>query len=61
MVFYIIAATDLLAFFRRRVAAPVQKDKGFRATVSVLLAVRNGEEFIRGKLECLLGLDYRRS
>ena len=24
---------------------------------AVLLAVRNGEEFIRGKLECLLGLD----
>jgi cellulose synthase/poly-beta-1,6-N-acetylglucosamine synthase-like glycosyltransferase len=59
MVFYIIAGYPiLLAFIRRRAAPPVQKDKGFRATVSMLLAVRNGEEFIRGKLECLLGLDY---
>jgi cellulose synthase/poly-beta-1,6-N-acetylglucosamine synthase-like glycosyltransferase len=59
MVLYIIAGYPiLLAFIPRRAAPPVQKDKGFRATVSVLLAVRNGEEFIRGKLECLLGLDY---
>jgi cellulose synthase/poly-beta-1,6-N-acetylglucosamine synthase-like glycosyltransferase len=31
---------------------------GFRTTVSILLAVRNGEQFIRKKLECLLALDY---
>jgi cellulose synthase/poly-beta-1,6-N-acetylglucosamine synthase-like glycosyltransferase len=36
----------------------VQKDKDFRTTVSVVMAVRDGEEFIRRKLECLLGLDY---
>jgi glycosyltransferase involved in cell wall biosynthesis len=57
-VFYIIAGYPiLLASFARRAAPPVQKDRGFRTTVPVLLAVRNGEEFIRGKLECLLGLD----
>ena len=59
IVFYIIAGYPiLLAFFTRRAAPPVQKDQDFRTTVSVLMAVRNGEEFIRGKLECLLGLDY---
>jgi len=59
IVFYIIAGYPiLLAFFTRRAAPPVRKDKNFRATVSVLMAVHNGEEFIRGKLECLLGLDY---
>ena len=59
IVFYIIAGYPILvAFFTRRAAPPVQKDKDFRTTVWVLMAVRNGEEFIRGKLECLLGLDY---
>jgi cellulose synthase/poly-beta-1,6-N-acetylglucosamine synthase-like glycosyltransferase len=59
IVFYIIAGYPiLLAFLTRRAAPPVQKDQGFRTTVSVLMAVRDGEEFIRGKLECLLGLDY---
>jgi cellulose synthase/poly-beta-1,6-N-acetylglucosamine synthase-like glycosyltransferase len=36
----------------------VRKDLGFRTTVSVLLAVHNGEQFIRKKLECLLELNY---
>ena len=59
VVFYIIAGYPvLLAFFERRAAPPVQKDKDFRTTVSVVMAVRDGEEFIRRKLECLLGLDY---
>ena len=59
VVFYIIAGYPiLLAFFERRAAPPVQKDQDFRTTVSVVMAVRDGEEFIRRKLECLLGLDY---
>jgi cellulose synthase/poly-beta-1,6-N-acetylglucosamine synthase-like glycosyltransferase len=59
VVFYIIAGYPiLLAFFTRRAAPQVQKERDFRATVSVLIAARNGEEFLRGKLECLLGLDY---
>jgi cellulose synthase/poly-beta-1,6-N-acetylglucosamine synthase-like glycosyltransferase len=57
--FYImIGYPILLAYFFRRSAPPVQKDMGFRATVSVVLAVRNGEQFIRKKLECLLALEY---
>jgi len=31
---------------------------GFQTTVSVLLAVHNGEQFIRKKLECLLASNY---
>jgi cellulose synthase/poly-beta-1,6-N-acetylglucosamine synthase-like glycosyltransferase len=59
VVFYVIAGYPiLLALFVRRAAPPVQKDRDFRATVSALIAVRNGEEFIRAKLECLLELDY---
>ena len=61
IVFYIIAGYPILvAFFTRRAAPPVQKDKDFRTTVWVLMAVRNGEEFIRGELECLLGSITRR-
>jgi cellulose synthase/poly-beta-1,6-N-acetylglucosamine synthase-like glycosyltransferase len=59
IVFYIIIGYPLLlAFFFRRSAPPVRKDMGFRTTVSVLLAVHNGERFIRKKLECLLALNY---
>jgi hypothetical protein len=57
--FYIIIGYPLLlACFFRRSAPPVRKDMGFRTTVSVLLAVHNGERFIRKKLECLLALNY---
>ena len=59
IVFYAIAGYPiLLAFLTRRAAPPVRKDKEFRTTVSVLLAVHNGEAFIGAKLESLLGLDY---
>jgi cellulose synthase/poly-beta-1,6-N-acetylglucosamine synthase-like glycosyltransferase len=59
VVFHIIVGYPiLLAFLTRRAAPPVQNGKDFRAVVSVLPAVRNREEIIRGKLECLLGLDY---
>ena len=50
----------LLAFIPGRSAPEIAKDLGFRATVSVLLAVHNGVAFIRQKLECLLALDYPR-
>jgi cellulose synthase/poly-beta-1,6-N-acetylglucosamine synthase-like glycosyltransferase len=36
----------------------VRKDMGFRATVSTILAVHDGEQFIRAKLESLLALRY---
>jgi cellulose synthase/poly-beta-1,6-N-acetylglucosamine synthase-like glycosyltransferase len=59
IVFYILIGYPLLlAYSFRRSAPPVRKDMGFRATVSVLLAVHNGEQFIRKKLECLLALNY---
>ena len=61
LIFYILAAYPLLlAFFCRRSAPPVRKDMGFRTSVSILVAVHNGEAFIRKKLECLLDLNYPR-
>src|SRR5450631_3121174 len=42
----------------RRFGPPIQKDLDFRATVSVVLAVYNGEEFLARKLDNLLALDY---
>ncbi|HVV43801.1 MAG TPA: glycosyltransferase family 2 protein [Bryobacteraceae bacterium] len=39
---------------------PVAKDPGLETTVSVILAVHNGEGMIRSKLEALLALDYPR-
>ena len=50
----------LLAFCFRRSAPPVRKNPEFRATVSILLAVHNGEEFIRRKLESIAALRYPR-
>ncbi len=61
IVFYILIGYPLLlAYFFRRTAPPVKKDAGFRPSVSVLLAVHNGERFIAKKLETLLSLDYPR-
>jgi len=48
----------LLAFFTRRAAPGVRKDSTFLPRATVLLAVHNGEQFIVGKLESLLSLDY---
>lgn len=48
----------LLSLRRRRMAPPVHKDLGFQTTVTVIVAVHNGELFIRQKLETLLGLRY---
>jgi len=59
IVFYILIGYPLLlAYCFRRSAPPVRKDMGFQTTVSVLLAVHNGEQFIRKKLECLLASNY---
>jgi cellulose synthase/poly-beta-1,6-N-acetylglucosamine synthase-like glycosyltransferase len=54
MVFY----PAFLALARRRTAPPVRKDMGFRATVSTVLAVHDGERYIGAKLESLLALRY---
>ncbi len=58
---YIMVGYPLvLAWFPGHPARAVAKDPGYRATVSILLAVRNGEAFVRRKLECLLALQYPR-
>ena len=46
----------LTRFWRRPL--PVRKDMNFHPTVSVILAVYNGDEFIRQKLESLVALSY---
>jgi poly-beta-1,6-N-acetyl-D-glucosamine synthase len=48
----------LLSLHGRRLAPPVRKDFAFQPTVTVIMAVYNGEQFIRQKLESLLGLRY---
>lgn len=59
VVFYIIIGYPvLLAFFTRRAAPPVRKDMEHRPTVSVIMAVHNGEVFVRQKLESILALHY---
>lgn len=59
IVFYILIGYPiLLACSFRRSAPAVRKDMRFRATVSVLMAVRNGERFIQQKLESLFASHY---
>jgi cellulose synthase/poly-beta-1,6-N-acetylglucosamine synthase-like glycosyltransferase len=48
----------ILAFLTRRRRPPVRTDPAFHPSVSTLLAVHNGEQFLRAKLESLLALDY---
>lgn len=49
----------LLRCFRHRSLPPVQKDLTFETTVTTILAVFNGEAFLRQKLDSLLALEYR--
>lgn len=60
VLYILIGYPVLLATLKFRSAPPVRKDPAFRTTVSVVLAVYNGEEFLRAKLESLLGLNYPR-
>src|ERR1039457_244284 len=60
MCYILIGYPLLLALCVHRSAPPVRKDPGFRTTVSLILAVRNGEEFIRGNLESITALKYPR-
>jgi biofilm PGA synthesis N-glycosyltransferase PgaC len=55
---YLIMGYPLILSRWRRFGPPIQKDLDFRATVSVVLAVYNGEEFLARKLDNLLALDY---
>src|ERR1700732_1337275 len=58
VVFYLLIGYPILLASSRRSGPPIGKDLAFRPTVSVLIAVYNGEEFIAKKLESLLALDY---
>ena len=51
----------LLARRMSRCRPPVAKDRSFTTSVSVIVAVHNGESMIRRKLETLPGLDYPRA
>jgi cellulose synthase/poly-beta-1,6-N-acetylglucosamine synthase-like glycosyltransferase len=58
VVFYFLIGYPLLLSVSRRSAPPIRKDPAFRPTVSILVAVHNGEQFMGKKLESLLALDY---
>ena len=55
---YILAGYPLLLASWRRFGPPIRKDLDFRTTVSVVLAVYNGQDFVAKKLDNLLSLDY---
>jgi biofilm PGA synthesis N-glycosyltransferase PgaC len=55
---YILLGYPLILAAWKRFGPPIQKNLEFRTTVSVLLAVYNGQEFIAKKLDNLLSLDY---
>jgi cellulose synthase/poly-beta-1,6-N-acetylglucosamine synthase-like glycosyltransferase len=58
VVFYFLIGYPILLAISRRAAPPVCKDPAFQPTLSVLVAVHNGAEFLQRKLESLLALDY---
>ena len=58
-VLYIVPGYPILLTHRRwRTAPPVVKDMSFQPTVTVILAVFNGEREICAKLDVLTALDY---
>ena len=58
---YILAGYPLLLSRARwHTAAPIRKDLNYKPSVSVIVAVHNGEQFVRAKIEYLLGLEYPR-
>ena len=57
---YLLIGYPLLLAVAKRRRPPPAKDPEFRATVSVILAVYNGELFLRRKLDSILALHYPR-
>jgi cellulose synthase/poly-beta-1,6-N-acetylglucosamine synthase-like glycosyltransferase len=55
---YLVLIYPLVLARWRRFGPPIRKDLDFNTTVTVLLAVYNGQEFIAKKLDNLLDLDY---
>jgi cellulose synthase/poly-beta-1,6-N-acetylglucosamine synthase-like glycosyltransferase len=58
VVFYFLIGYPLFLAAFRGAGSPIRKDLSFRPTVSILMAVHNGEAFLKKKLESLLALDY---
>lgn len=59
-ILYVLAGYPLLlAFIAKRRVKPVHKDNQIRS-VSIVIAVRNGETFITAKLRSILALNYPR-
>ncbi len=56
--YIIIGYPVLLSLYRGPFAPLVGKDMGFQTTVTIVVAVYNGQYFVRQKLESLLGLRY---
>jgi cellulose synthase/poly-beta-1,6-N-acetylglucosamine synthase-like glycosyltransferase len=58
---YVVAGYPLLlAVSFRHGAPPITKDLSHQPTVSVIVAVHNGEEFVSAKLQSIFELDYPR-
>jgi cellulose synthase/poly-beta-1,6-N-acetylglucosamine synthase-like glycosyltransferase len=55
---YILVGYPFVLRSWKKFGPPIQKNQSFQTTVSVLLAVYNGEAFIARRLDNLLGLDY---
>jgi len=55
---YILVGYPLLLSRWRKFGPPIRKDLAYRTTVTVVLAVYNGEAFLARKLDNLLSLDY---
>lgn len=61
LIFHVVAGYPLLLAMRRGPRRPaVRKDLSFTTSVSVIMAVHNGQSMIRRKLQTLLALDYPR-
>jgi len=59
VLYYTILGYPIVLALHRRSGAPIRKEFVPRS-VSVLIAVHNGQAFLRGKLESVLALDYPR-
>ena len=60
LIVYILAGYPLLAaYIANRRAIPVRKDNVLRM-ISIVIAVRNGEKFLAGKLRSIFSVDYPR-
>jgi len=60
VLYALVVYPALMTWSFRHSVRPVRKDSEFRPTVSVVLAVHNGQQFIRKKLNALLSQDYPR-